>query len=519
MKKETCLALLLLAGGTVFSQESFPSDFSRLSLESVIQQFESTNNAAGMGLFQPASGSHTSLEAFYGKGDFHRAQEGDSRRGFTFSTLRYDSFSDKLFMRGRFEYSQDREMQRKWSDVRDPWFSIPYIYGNAVPKDYYTQRGNIAFDLYTAPLNGWFSAGIRTMYEVSDISGNRDPRPRTGSLDYRLVPSVLFTAGRHHFGIDAGYGFSKEKLSGLTTIQAYPNLYYYKMAGLDHVDGAIAAYSGFKRQFSGDKFLGDLSYAYISPTVRLTASGGMEYGELNAYGDKMHSPGAYNYYLYSGVADFQLRRGRYLHRLHLEGEWRDAGADEYLQELISTKDPVTGATTETWSTLYTYKNRYMLNKYDLRLGYTIFSVTDENGCRWSAEAGAGRTGFLQECHLPLSFFETAGWNADLAATLRLFEQNRHRIDLGVSAAGYLHEKALQQLQYDNPYTREVLVPDLEFFRKDHITLHADLTWTFPIKLGKAGLANGYLRLSGGDCIAFPEGNLIHAAVSFGLFTF
>ncbi|MBQ6177238.1 MAG: hypothetical protein IJK29_08570 [Bacteroidales bacterium] len=135
MRKTVLLTLAFLAGGALVAQE-VPSDFHRLTLEEVFQQFQATDNAAGMGLFQPLSGSRTQIETFYSAGDDHLSQQGSPDYGFDFSTLRYDRFSDKLFMRGSFHYSLDREKERKWSDVIDPWFSIPFIYGNAIAKDY-----------------------------------------------------------------------------------------------------------------------------------------------------------------------------------------------------------------------------------------------------------------------------------------------------------------------------------------------------------------------------------------------
>lgn len=518
MRKALLLALALLAGGAVRAQE-IPSDTHLLTLEEAFQQFLATNNAAGMGLFQPLSGSRTQIEAFYRGGDDHRAQEGSPDYGFDFSTLRYDRFSDKLFMRGSFHYSLDREKERKWSDVMDPWFSVPFIYGNSVAKDYDKHNCGLTFDLYTAPLGDWISVGLRTQYEVADISGLRDPRPRTGYLNYQAVPSVLATFGPHHVGLDLGYGYSKEKLSGLTTIQSYPNLYYWKMSGLDHADGTIGAYSGFKRQFYGPRFLGDLSYGYTAGNVRALVSGGVEYSRQDAYGDKKASPGSWNYFLYRAVADFQLQGGGNLHRLHWTGQYKDAGADEYLQELRSEKDPVTGVTTETWETLYEYKNRYMLQQYATALDYTLFGGCTGTDYRWSLEAGIAYDGFLKQCFLPYAAFKSDVLSASLGGSFRLAEFRGNRIEADVQATGSLPLLTFQSLMYDNEYTREVLVPDAAWYARKRIGGSASLTWTFPMNLGKAGKANGYVRLSGGYGKALPEGSLGNAALSVGLFTF
>ena len=517
MKKLTIL--LALACTAAYAQDK-PSDFQKKTIQEILQPFALTNNAAGMGLSQPDAGSVTELGVFSDAGDFHRAQEGNADRGFSFSTLRYDTFSDKLFMKGSFHYDLDREKERKWSDVMDPWLSIPYIYGSSIAKDYSKHDCGLTFDLYTAPLWDVVSFGIKTEYSVADISGLRDPRPRTGYLDWQAIPSVLVTLGRHHIGLDAGYGHSKEKLTGLTTIQSYPNLYYYKMSGLDHVDGAIAAYSGFKRQFSGGRFLGDLSYAFTGDWAKLLVSGGLEYRKLDAYGDKMQSPGNYNCFTYDGLADFILMPGNgLLHRFHLEGKYGDGGANELLQELVSEKDPVTGATTETWQTLYEYKNRYMLRTLDAGFSYKLLATDGYSDYKWSLGVRAGLTGFRKQFYLPYSEFEASGWDGALEGSVLLFAGKGHKVDLAATGGYYKHRDTVLNLHEDNLYTQEVLVPDGEYYSKDYVHGNASLTWQFPLNLGKAGLANGYVRLDGGLRKATPAGSLSHIALAVGLFTF
>jgi hypothetical protein len=518
MRKTALLTLAFLTGAVLLAQE-VPSDFHRLTLEEAFQQFQSTNNAAGMGLFQPLSGSRTQIETFYLSGDDHLSQEGSPDYGFDFSTLRYDRFSDKLFMRGSFHYSLDREKERKWSDVTDPWFSIPFIYGNAVAKDYDKHQCGLTLDLYTAPLAGWISVGLRTKYDVADISGLRDPRPRTGCLDYQLVPSALATFGAHHVGLDLGYGYSKEKLSGLTTIQSYPNLYYYKMTGLDHIDGAISAYSGFKRQFYGSRFLGDLQYSYAGGPWNVLASGGVEYKQLAAYGDKQQTVGTFDYWEYKGLASATYATGRLLHSLRVEGRIKDAGASEYLQELVAEKDPDTGVTTETWQTLYVYKDRYMLKTTSVEAAYKLYGGCAGNDYRWSVGAGAVLDGFVKTYYLPYSGFQSDALTVRLEGSFRLFQVKGHKVDL--SAQGAFRKSLFTALSVyeENEYVTEVLRPDREYYAKDAIRFNGSLLWEFPLNLGKAGLASGYVRLDGGICRALPQGSLARVELSVGLFTF
>ena len=524
--------LSALAGGMpVFAQQSSaqapaasaqakqPSDLHRLELESTLQQFARTDNTAGMGLFQPVSGSVTEINVFRQAGDYHRAQEGSSDLGFRFSTLRYDRLTEQLFMRGSFYYSYDSEKDRKWSDVIDPFYSIPYIYGSSIAKNYDRHHCGIDFDLYTTPLSDIVSVGIKVNYEVADISGRRDPRPRTGYLGLRAIPSVLLTFGQHHVGLNAGYGYSKEKLSGLTTVQSYPNLYYYRMSGLDQVEGTISGYSGFKRQFEGHRGMGELSYSWTSKNVDALVSGGFEYEALSAYGDIKQTPGKFNAFLYKLLAEVNLRGQGSLQAIRLNASYKDGGADEYLQEKVSVLDPITGQSTQTWETLYIYKNRYVMGKTDVSASYRYYGGYTGGDYRWSAGAEAGWSSYRRAYYLPFSSAGATGWNLGVEGSCLLLQLRGHKLDLSAYCKGYLHGESSLDLSNDNLYVQEVLLPDQAYYAKDYVRAGGSLSWQFPLNLGKAGAAYGYVRLCGGYLRAFPTGFYNDISLAVGLFTF
>lgn len=500
-------------------EEKTPSDLRKTGMELLSQQYSRTRNAAGMGLFQPESNSFTTLGLFSEKGDYHRAQEGDSDRGFSFSSTRYDSFSDKLFMSGSFSYTLDKETNRKWSDVIDPYYSIPFIYGSSVAKDYGTHDCLLNFNIYSAPLSEHFSLGMKVEYEVMDIYGNRDPRPRSGYLEYKLVPSVLFSAGAHHIGLDAGFTHEKEKLQNLTTIQSYPNLYYYKMSGLDRIDGAISAYTGFKRQFIANGFLSDLSYSYVTKYFQILVSGGAEGSLANAYGDKKQSPGSYNELKYNVLMDIVVNGSYLRHHFLLDGSFTDGGADEYLQELKSEKDPETGITTETWETLYVYKNIYMLKKTDLRVAYELYGACSKEGYCWSAGAELGYSSFDKECHLPYSHFGATGIDAGLKASFRAMERRGHKLDFDASCTLSHSLRSELSCYSSNIYVDEVLSVDREYHAAAWNRVRLGAEYTLPLKLGKAGMANGYLRLEWSRLKASIGSGLDALTCTVGLFTF
>ena len=517
MRKTIICCLCLAASLALYAQR--PADFHQRELEELFQAFSLTNNAAGMGLAQPSAGSKTQIRLYDEAGDYHLTQKGNEEMGFRFSTLRYDTFNDKLFMRGSFYYNLGKEKNRPWSDVMDPWFSIPYIYGSAVSKDYDSHDCGLTFDLYTAPLANWISVGVRTKYRVADISGLLDPRPRTGYLNWQAVPSALVTLGAHHIGLDFGYGYSKEKLSNLTTVQTDPRIAYYKMTGLEHMDGAVLAYKGFKRQFEGGRFIGDLSYSYAAGPVSVLVSGGMEYGALSAIGDKMQITGTYNYLEYNGLVDATYRGGRLVHNLRVNGRYKDAGADEYIQELVAEKNPDTGVTTQTWETIYVYRNRYMLKTWNIDASYRIYGGYSGKDYIWSAGLGGALEGFRKDYYLPSSHFLSSALNLSVNGSVRLFQVKGHKLELALDGSFRKSLGSDLTLTLDNEYVREVLTPDKAYYDKDALRASGSVTWTFPLSLGKAGKASGYLRVEGGHLAAFPEGRLSRAEVTIGLFTF
>ena len=291
------------------------------------------------------------------------------------------------------------------------------------------------------------------------------------------------------------------------------------MSGLDHVDGAIGAYSGFKRQFYGGRFVGDLSYNYVSGHFKALVSAGVEYKKLDTYGDNKQSPGSYNHLLYNVIANLQYRHGKLLHVLQFTGSMKDAGADEYLQELLNEKNPETGVTTQTWITLYEYKNRYMLKQTEAQLKYTLFGGCVGTDYRWSVEAAAAYSAFQKECFLPYSEFSVKRLEFSLCGSVRIFDVHNHRLEASALAGGIVPLKVSQGFMHDNIYTAEVLEPDGVYYRRQRVGANASITWLFPMNLGKAGMARGYLRLEGGYRKALQDGSLANAAVTIGLFTF
>ena len=206
-------------------------------------------------------------------------------------------------------------------------------------------------------------------------------------------------------------------------------------------------------------------------------------------------------------------------RLALKGSMVDGGADENLQELTSVKDPVTGATTETWETLYTYENRYMLKKYDAGLDMDIYALRSESGYKYSIGAQVSYSGFRKECFLPYSSFMVDALYAELRGSYRLVERNSHRLDLELAANTIAPLRSELECAKSNVFVEEVLAPDQVYYGSQTICGRGSLSYHFPMRLGKAGRANGYVRLEGEYLASKNAGNLYEIALTLGLFTF
>ena len=233
----------------------------------------------------------------------------------------------------------------------------------------------------------------------------------------------------------------------------------------------------------------------------------------------MQTPGSFNYLAFNAQADLTVRRAPTVHHLRLEGNCKDAGADEYLQELTAVKDPVTGATTESWETLYVYRNRYMLKTWDATASYALFGGWTGRDYRWKAGARAGLQGFDKAFYLPQSGFSAAAWTAELSGAGRIAARRGHRLDLSAAIRGRLPQKVTLDLQENNLYTREVLESDRDYYAAKSMALDAGLCWQFPLNLGKAGLASGYVRLDGGLCKTSDRRQWSRVELAVGLFTF
>src|SRR3989339_699175 len=504
-----------LSGQIKDSIQKFP-DFQTRELQGLRQLWNKTENSAGMGFSNVNTGSLTSINKYFSNGDHHRVQEGSANNGLTFSTERYDKFSEKVYVRGSFAFNMNTEEDRGWSDVVNTYNSNPYIYGSSVRGNYESQNFDLNLKVFSVRENG-FNYGFTIDYHVADISRQRDPRSRTYVLDYSIIPSITYSIDNHNYvGINLYYRFDKEKMPGLTTVQTDPNLKYYTFTGMESAIGRIGGYRGFSRQFVSDYIGGALQYNYENKKIKLLLSAGMDAQWQETLGDKKQTPGPYNSFNYRFLSNLLIKQNNLLHNFTLSATIKDGGADEHRQNLISTRDTLTGISTETWVTIYTYKNRFVVKTSDIKASWKTYSqIASGKGFRWSAGLFGGYSHFSNIYYLPKSEIGAGKVFGGAEGSYLLFSRNEYKLEFeGLLKAGFKTDSYML-LASQNEISENILIPDFEYHKRNTAEIFGSLRYIFPMKFSKGAKLTGYAKVYGGNIFATDSNNWSSAGVAIG----
>lgn len=506
---------------TLFSAEkdtlrSFPGYRTR-EMQNVLQLWQNTSNAAGMAFSFNDVGSNVSLGTYSEGGEHHRVQEGSSNRGLLFSTERYDRFTEHILVKGAFQFNINSEGDRAWSDVFNTYNSNPYIYGSSVRGDYETQKFDLNLKLYSLQY-GRFNFGLAIDYHVADMARQRDPRSRSYLLDYSVIPSLVYSTGNHKMGLNIIYNYSKEKMPGLSTVQTDPNLKYYTFKGLQNAIGTIGGYRGFSRQFIGNSYGGDIQYGYDGDDVKIVTSAGIIFKDEDTFGDKKQSPGSYNVFKYRFSSDILWKKNNFLNRFSARALFQNGGADELRQNLIATRDTLTGVVTQIWETLYEYKNRYVVETTDVEVKWDLYNLAGLKGYRWRAGVYGAYSSFENIYYLPTSSYSVSKFKAGIDGSLLLWKSNDSEIIaegsliFGITSDSDLSFANNNEI-YDNIYSKDLLYHD-----KNTIDVGGKITYTFPLKFSKKTELTGFARLYGGNTFVKDNSGWYNAGIAIGLLT-
>lgn len=399
------------------------------------------------------------------QGDLHRVQEGGVGNAMAFEAERHQSFpSRSMSVYGRFCFSQRHVKDRAWCDVLRPYDANPFFPGSAIRGSYDEQT----FDLdgiLAKVFGGKVVAGVELRYAMTDFSRLRDPRPRSQMLDYVVGPSVRFLlgAGNSALGLQLAYGRRKEKISSVSTVSSSSTIVYWQMSGLENAVGTISGFGGYNREWVNHKFGGEVSFDHKSDSYAMVAAVSLRRSTEYVYGTYKFEPGRMGGYDYGLQTSHKLWRRDVLHHLSLKATYREGYADEFMQSLVQTRDSLTGYTSSRYVRLITFKKRFQLQTLDANVGYVAHWLDGR-----SERAYAG---------LRLAYGRSN--QEHLLPTSRL---TRSRLRIGVEGGGVLFNSSLWAeveagyapstearmtlADAAGLYAQSVLVPDLDFYRRD-----------------------------------------------------
>lgn len=429
-----------------------------------VQLWRLTMNPAGLSLDTLVNRGTSYFEFSHYEGTHTRVQEGDEQNKLLFTSERFQRVGEKLYGYGRFTFDMGRQFNRSWSDVLRSYNSNPYFSGSSVKGKYDFQNFDLTASLATLPIKN-FTFGARLDYKVGDLSRLKDPRSRTNLADYQLTPAITYTWNTHSLGLSGHYHRRKEKIPNITTVQTDPNLKYYTFKGLENADGNIGGYSGFQREFVNHEFGGELSYQYKGGNIRSLTSVSYAKGNEDVWGDIKYSPGKYHTVMYNVQSLNLISRDHTAHVIDIDVSYQTGNADEYRQEKIIEKDPVTGIESSYWNTLLTYKKRYSVDLLDAKVHYRLLWC-DHNTATSTAYVGAMARFYSAEdkYNLPVSSLIVRHASLSMEGGYSLLRGNNR--SLWIEAEVGYHRSLTSDLSLNDPsteYAQSVLIPDMTYY--------------------------------------------------------
>ncbi|MGL4852836.1 MAG: DUF6850 family outer membrane beta-barrel protein [Phocaeicola sp.] len=538
MQRNSCVALLLSAFTLSAVAQTTPKQEIPLTLEEREVQnarltWGNTENAAGLALERYMQNGQTELGGYLSGGDLHRAQEGDARNGLRFKTDRYDKISDKFIVWGSFQFDMDTEKNRAWSDAITTYNNSPYLFGSAIQGDYDSQMFDFKAKLAHHTTDK-LKLGVGANYLVGDVSRLRDPRTRTYLADYSILPSITYQVNENHtVGATASYRYRKDKMPNVRTVQEDPNFMYYPMVGMENGEeprlspgaengnGILRGFNGFRRQFVSNFWGGELQYAYSQNQLTWITTVGLQLENQQVLGDTKRSPGEYLSDQFKVATQLFVERGNLFHQAYAKATLYRGQANEFIQSLNETRDPVTGIVSKEWVTNFVYTNQYEVESTDIEAGYKVMELDQaRGGYRWYAGINGTYGTFTNQYNIPLSYLKVAQLQAVATGGVRLLKKNRHTLTLEAQAGYQASLKSdLLLNNSENDLAVNIWIPDADYYTVNQWVCKADVKYAFPIYSKKVGLS-GYLRIFSHNRLTNSErfGNWLTNGIAFGIIT-
>ncbi len=513
MKKIYIMTLFVLTA----VQANAQVDLNSYQLADESQVWRLTGNAAALSLDPETCDSSANrglayFDLMHHSGDYRRVQEGGQMNQLSFHAERYQKIGKYLYGYGSFDFDMGRTKDRAWSDVLRSYNSNPYISGSSVSGKYDHQNFKLVAKLSTVTL-GHFTYGATLLYLVGDLSRLRDPRSRINLAEYKLAPSVTYSAGQHTLGLALHYDRRKEKLPNITTVQTDPNLSYYVMTGLENATGTIGGYNGYQREYVNHEFGAELDYGFKGSQWRSVNSLSLRMGREYVYGQYKYEPGNYRTVNYGLASRNRIRQDGLLHSVYLQLNYETGSADEYKSERVSTTDSETGIASVEWRKILEYKKRYQLKKWEADLHYRLSWTGQE-----SVKGYAGLQYTLQSVsNKYLLYTSELKYSAsNILAEGGYSLLNRHLWLEGSLGCHVRHKADLSLYDATTDYAQAVLLPDMPYYEANYWQGRLAVTYQFPLTI-KGYTAQWFVKAYGSYLKTNNSLDGKTIGLSFGLF--
>jgi hypothetical protein len=532
MRKYLIILILFVTPVYLIAQTGFTVE--QVELHKLTNNWLVVNNPAGLAFVNFQQYGNTELAYGNEGGNLHRAQEGNKEFGLKFNSERYDKINKNWMSWGSFEFKMNTEENRKWSNVFNTYNSSPYLFGDSVAGRYDLQ----SFDLHAKicrNIQDQWSVGVGLDYFAGDMSRLSDPRTRTFVANYSITPAAVYRINNHNIvGLSSGFRFEKEKMPSVTTVQDDPEISYYFFLGNENANGIKDAYIGFDRQFINRAYFAEAQYNFLTKNLDWLSTIGVSSGKQEVLGSEREGPGEFlttkihlnskaNISIYNKLLVFDLK-----------SSYQNGLANEFLQELVTTRDTVTHDVSKNWITLYVYNNRYSTTSFNTSFNISLRNLLN-NGTdySWSAGVDGQFYGFSNIYQLPYSAFENQRARFGVNGSMRVFNKNQHRVKLQV-AVGYAFSVS-DNLELNSIATtvpdigsttfekatykiaNQILQPDMNFYKQNSIDFRADARYSFPLKVKKSVLT-GQVKAYFGVQRSENLGSWTSAGVSVGIIT-
>ena len=453
--------------------------------EDAVQLWRSTLNPAGLSLDTLINRGISYFDLSRQKGTHHLVQDGNAYNQLLFKSERYQRIGKYLYGYGSFIFDMGRQFERSWSDVIRSHNANPYFSGSSIAGKYDFQNFDLSASLATLPIHH-FTYGVRLDYKVGDLSRLKDPRSRTNLADYRLIPAVTYSWKQHTWGVSGHYRRRKEKIPNITTVQTDPNLKYYTFTGMEYISGTVGGYSGFERQFTNHEFGAELSYSYKNSRIHSLTSLAYSKGKESVFGDTKYEPGKYAVKLYKIQSRNRFYANRFIHLLDVSVDYEQGYADEYRQEKVTEKDPVTGIESAYWRTLITYEQRYKVTLLNGNIHYKMMWVNPLTGENTAYVGILGKMNSIENKYmLPVSSLKYSNAGATLEGGYAFLRKGGRALWIE-AGAGYNASlsASLDLADSTTDYAQNVLIPDMDYYGASYFRGYLQVQYQLPVTVKK-----------------------------------